>query len=136
MWRFSGKRSSARQSQLLGKGRGGRLSSDAAVLWTQDSSHLFRLPAPGPALPAPTVLPQPLPGRPTAQSWVGHLGLREAGTPDATLPVGPLLSFPLLIALPTPLSGLIKELCSLFMYGPSLIGVFVFPHYSQLDRAV
>lgn len=51
-------------------------------------------------------------------------------------PPGPLLSFPLLTALPTSVSGLIKELCGLFMYGPSLIGVFVFSHYSQLDRAV
>lgn len=42
----------------------------------------------------------------------------------------------LLAALPSPVSGLIKELCGLFMYGPSLIGVFVFSHYSQLDRAV
>lgn len=42
----------------------------------------------------------------------------------------------LLPASPTPASGLIKELCGLFMYGPSLIGVFVFSHYSQLDRAV
>lgn len=52
-------------------------------------------------------------------------------------PAEPWLSCPFpLPALPTPVSGLIKELCGLFMYGPSLIGVFVFSHYSQLDKAV
>lgn len=41
-----------------------------------------------PLCPLPPVLPQPLPGQPTAQSWVGRPGLREAGSPDATCPGG------------------------------------------------
>lgn len=69
--------------------------------------------------------------------WPRGPGLSAGISVAPWCPRGPPLSFPLLLAaLPTPVSGLIKELCSLFMYGPRLIGVFVFPHYSQLDRAV
>lgn len=104
-------------------------SSDTAILWTQGSSHLLHLPAAS-LPPARSHLSSPSP-RP------GSRLPDPGGAPNAMLPMGLPPSFPLLLtALPTPVSGLIKELCSLFMYGPSLIGVFVFPHYSQLDRAV
>lgn len=74
------------------------------------------------------------PGGSGPPTWLRHLG--QNCVPSMAWPPGPLLSFSLLTALPTLVSGLIKELCGLFMYGPSLIGVFVFSHYSQLDRTV
>lgn len=64
---------------------------------------------------------------PSWPKWHPGPGLVLAHWAVALLP----LSSP---ALPTPVSGLIKELCGLFMYGPSPSGVFVFSHYSQLDK--
>lgn len=113
--------------------------SDTAVLCTQDSSHLLCLPAPDlpPACSHP-FNPSRFPGLPptTAGLAPGTCTSVRWTPPVPRCPQDRCFSFPLLKALPTPVSGLIKELCSLFMYGPSLIGVFVFPHYSQLDRAV
>lgn len=89
----------------------------------------------GPQLCSPGVgLPLTPPSRPP---WHPLWVLFKACASAQCQPHRAWLTFPCLhTALPTPVSVLIKELCSLFMYGPSLIGVFVFPRYSQLDRAV
>lgn len=160
----SGKRSCARPGQLVEEGKGGQ--SHAGVPSWRDSSLLQSLPwllplsrpedrleTPphpdnSPPAPKPALTPTSIP----CLEWSGASrdGWMEAfcwappswpkwhpGPRLGTGPTGPWLSCPFpLPALPTPVSGLIKELCGLFMYGPSLIGVFVFSHYSQLDKAV
>lgn len=158
MWLPLGKRSCARPSQLVEKGKGGRLHSIVLNCGHRISAPFTALPNPtslsrwgwgwgtsGDPSPSLSVLLQP-PSLPTTadlgcngqQPTLVDLGLPPgsailAKMAPPTWP-GPALLF--FSALPTPVSGLIKELCGLFMYGPSLIGVFVFSHYSQLDRAV
>lgn len=137
-----------------GNGQRRQAPPHSAGPWMQNLSHLNCLPYPnlplalggasgGPSPPPPTLLgPQVCPGPPVS---LGRSG-QQPTLVDPDLPPGSATSakmaspaWPgsfLLEALPSPVSGLIKELCGLFMYGPSLIGVFVFSHYSQLDRAV
>lgn len=161
---LSGKRSCARPGQLVEEGKGGPVPCWRPLLVGFQSPLVPSLaPAsllpwgsagdPSPA-PQPSSSPQACP-TPTSIPLLEWSGASRDGWMEASLlappswpkwhpgpglgagPAGPWLSCPFpLPALPTPVSGLIKELCGLFMYGPSLIGVFVFSHYSQLDKAV